>query len=662
MSKMKLSQKIRPTKFLVRALEKLFYFESKNAAQKQPEHTHHWFSVLCLTGVDYFSTLAYQPSIALLAVGIMAPFASLLLVLVTLFGAVPTYIEVSKRSFTGQGSIAMLEHLVSGWKGKIAVLALLAFALTDFFITITLSASDAAIHITENPLVNPWLAGYELPIALALVVVLGFIFYIGIREVITVAMFTVIPFLVVTAIILGRAMMEISQNPIHWDRWLMNPMWNNDYAALAVLVILVFPKLALGLSGFETGVSVMPLIHNKEHKKLSAKKNMPLSRIAGTKKLLITAAVIMSFYLLASSWTISLLLDRTDVQEGGPAAGRAISYLAHTYLGHGMGTVYDVLTITILWFAGASAMAALLSLIPRYFPRFGMAPQWIALPRLLVAILTAISLLIIYLFNASVTHQASAYATGVLALILSAAVAVFLSLRKERKDVRPQQQRGHLYKTIYFGLVTAVFIFVFIDNIVGRPEGILIASIFFAVIVVTSSISRWWRTSELRVTSHEFVDEKSQELFESLRGKKIDLVPIQPGNLDWFRHKEDKIKRYYKETRQFAFISVRLRDDRSEFMAPLTIKVAPIDGSNSFHIKVSGAVAIPNTVAYISEQLDPVSIYLGLARKNPMEQAISYVFFGEGEIGMLTYKVLVQYWETHPHEVHTRPNIFLMSE
>ena len=108
-------------------LTKLFYFKMKSGPHVQ-EKTHHWFSVLCLTGVDYFSTLAYQPGIALMAVGALAPFSSLLLVLVTLFGAVPTYREVAKRSFTGQGSIAMLENLLSGWSGKFCVLGLISFA------------------------------------------------------------------------------------------------------------------------------------------------------------------------------------------------------------------------------------------------------------------------------------------------------------------------------------------------------------------------------------------------------------------------------------------------------------------------------------------------------------------------------------------------------
>src|SRR2546423_10524156 len=154
--------------------------------RQSSDHQHTWWHVMCLTGVDYFSTLGYQPGIAFLAAGLLSPIATLILVMVTLFGALPVYSRVAEASPNGQGSIGMLEKLFPRWSGKTFVLILLGFATTDFVITMTLSAADAAAHITHNPFVPEWMKN-QMALTLVVLALLGAIFLKGFKEAIGLA-------------------------------------------------------------------------------------------------------------------------------------------------------------------------------------------------------------------------------------------------------------------------------------------------------------------------------------------------------------------------------------------------------------------------------------------------------------------------------------------
>ena len=437
---------------------------------------------MCLTGVDYFSTLGYQPGIAALAAGALSPFATLILVLLTLFGALPIYRRVARESPHGEGSIAMLERLLPWWQGKLFVLALLGFVATDFIITITLSAADAAAHVVENPFVPAFFHGQEIGITLGLVALLGMVFLKGFKEAIGIAVALVGMYLTLNAIVLVVGFREILAHPSLIGDWraALFAQHGNPLAMLGVSLLL-FPKLALGLSGFETGVAVMPLVKGEPGESEAT----PVGRVRHTQRLLLAAAATMSVFLFTSSVVTTLVIPHEEFEEGGQASGRALAFLAHRYFGDLFGTLYDLSTIAILWFAGASALAGLLNIVPRYLPRYGMAPEWTRGARPLVLVFTAIAFAVTIIFKASVEAQGEAYATGVLVLMSSAAVAVTLAVWRA----------GQRALTGVFALIALVFVYTTIANIVERPDGIKIAGIFIAAIIATSLVSRVWQTT-----------------------------------------------------------------------------------------------------------------------------------------------------------------------
>ena len=605
-------------------------------------HAATWWKVMCLTGVDYFSTLAYQPSIAFLAAGTLSPIATLVLVLLTLFGALPMYGRVAALSPHGQGSILILEELFPRWKGKVVVLCLLGFAATDFVITITLSAADATAHLIENPLTPPWL-DHPMAVTLGLLVVLGAIFLRGFREAILVAVCLVIVYLSLNVVVVVNALSYIAEHPglvANWKASLFTRHGNP--AMMAAMALLLFPKLALGLSGFETGVAVMPLVAGDA----SDTEEQPLGRIRNTKKLLATAALIMSAMLLGSSFATAVLIPPEMFQPGGPADGRALAYLAHERFGAVFGSIYDVSTIAILWFAGASAMAGLLNLVPRYLPRYGMAPEWARANRPLVVIITGITVLVTIIFDANVDAQGGAYATGVLVLMSSAALAVALTAWR------------HKSKWLPFGLITLIFIYTSVTNMFERPEGIKIASMFILTIVVMSLVSRALRSTELRVHGIVADDLATRFIDEARHGEAIRIIANRPGDGS-VREYEDK----QREARHshhvpgedpVLFLEVRL-GDASQFSEVLTVTGVEVGG---YRVLRCQSAAVPNAIAalllYIRDRTGLMPhVYFGWTEGNPITYLLKFLAFGEGDTAPVTREVLRQV----EHDPLRRPRV-----
>ena len=628
---------------------------------------------MCLTGVDYFSTLGYQPGIAFLAATVLSPVATFILVLLTLFGALPIYNQVARESPHGEGSIAMLEALLSRWKSKLFVLVLLGFVATDFVITITLSAADATAHVLENPFIKDRFTVLEHPVivTLLLVALLGVVFLKGFKEAIGIAVVLVAVYLFLNVITIGVGVYNIFLHPEllqNWQTAVFATKTSNGFGGVVAIVgisLLVFPRLALGLSGFETGVAVMPLVQSP-------------NRIENTRKLLMTAALIMSFMLISSSFITSVLIPQAEfcprvdcgkaedlerapsfcpcstadiatgaINEPGRANGRALAFIAHEYLGEIFGTVYDISTVLILWFAGASAMAGLLNIVPRYLPRYGMAPEWARATRPLVIVFTGICFAVTIIFRADVDAQGGAYATGVLFLMSSAAVAVTLSAIKH----------GSRWKVLY-GTIAAVFIYTTVANVFERPDGLKIASFFIGAIVAASFISRAMRSTEVRI-DRIVLDETAQGFIEELNlGGDIRVVANrrETGDMTEYRFKEHekRVDNHIPSTDPIVFYEVET-GDASEFKGKLKIRGIDIDG---YKVLRTESPAVPNAIAalllYLRDNTGKIPhVYFSWSEGNPLMYLARYILLGEGDTAPVTREILRQA-EPDPE---LRPNV-----
>jgi len=641
-----------------RRLFKLWLFKGSRESTAHQDQAggprqHPWWQVMCLTGVDYFSTLGYQPGIAFLAAGALSPIATLFLVLLTLFGALPVYKRVAEESPHGEGSISMLEHLLSRWKGKLFVLVLLGFVATDFIITITLSAADATAHIIENPF-TPEILKHQVYLTLALIAILAAIFIKGFKEAIGIAVFLVFVYLFLNVVVVAFGLYHVLIHPHTFAEWkqamLHHPKVHGNVWLIFLVSLVLFPRLALGLSGFETGVAVMPLvrgdkdlsgedwesIHSTRTGRIPAPRTQALleGRIRNTQKLLTTAASIMSVMLITSSLVTTMLIPAHEFSEGGEANGRALAYLAHNFFGNIFGTAYDISTISILWFAGASAMAGLLNIVPRYLPRYGMAPEWARATRPLVLVFGVIAFAVTLIFRADVDAQGGAYATGVLVLITSASIAVTLATYRKNQNWK-----------VYLA-ISLIFAYTTIVNIFERPEGIKIASFFILTIVGMSLISRVWRTTELRVEHVELDDQARQFIREAARGTiRIITNRCDRGDANEYQLKEGEKRtdNHIPSGEPILFFEVT-PGDASEFSGVLRIRGERVDG---FKVLRAESPAVPNAIAafllFLRDETGKLPhVYFGWSEGNPLSYLLKYIAFGEGDTAPVTHEVLRQ--------------------
>jgi hypothetical protein len=264
-----------------------------------------------------------------------------------------------------------------------------------------------------------------------------------------------------------------------------------------------------------------------------------------------------------------------------------------------------------------------------------------------VVIFTAISFTVTILFHAEVDAQAGAYATGVLAVITSATVAVTLSAHRRRQTKA----------MVGFGIVSAIFIYTTAVTIISEPEGIQIAAIFIAAVILTSLISRTVRSFELRV--HDVMFDRTAEAFlaEASNGS-IQIIANNPDERTsreyLLKERRERAANHIPPEDPVIFLEVTVRD-ASDFASVVRVHGRELDG---FEVLRASSVSVPNAIAAILLDIRDrtgkrPNIYFGWTEGNPLKYLAKFLLFGEGNTAVVTHEILRQ---AEPNPEH-RPAI-----
>lgn len=647
------------------------YVSSGSADPPQP-----WPLVLCLVGLDYFSSLAYLPSIAVEAAGAWAPLAVGVVVLATFLLALPVYMYVVGVSSQGRGASALLERLVAGWRGKILVLTLLGFAAADFVVTRSLSVADAAVHLINNPhgqdlfdqlapaadvvrttpgetiakgLAPLWNRQIVITLGLSL---LTFLFFSLLqrgfaRKMIVLAVAVVGVYLLLSGFVIASGLAYLAQHPELVTRWwnsVSTPAPGADGWRIAggwlLLALWSFPQLALGLSGFELTMTVAPMIKARPRGAV----DVAQIRARNTRKMMLVAASTMAVYLLGAVLVTTLLVPPAALEASGLARHRALAYLAHgdaladgtsgemlgPLFGQRFGNVYDASTVVILCLAGASVMAGLRRLVPHYLHRLGMELSWAGRVGMMTHLLNAVILLITVVFRASLSSQQWAYATSVLVLLTGASLAATLDVRQRLASA---PRRWLLLAP--FAAACLFFAAMTLWIVVLNQSGLAIASAFVLTILVTSFISRWLRSTELRFEGFSFANESSRERWDALCSLESQvLVPHRPGLMPLAdKHKQLQLDHRLPADVAVLFVEVTLGDPSDFYHVP-RMRIVHEEGMEV--IRVSDCVSVAHVIAAMCVEFcrvgNPPEVLFGWSNEPPLAANLNFLLLGEGNV------------------------------
>ncbi len=340
-----------------------------------------------------------------------------------------------------------------------------------------------------------------------------------------------------------------------------------------------------------------------------------------------------------------MLIPLEALAHGGPAYERALAYLAHAeggvklwpFFGKVFGTMYDMSTVAILCFAGASALSGLLNLIPRYLPKFGMAPDWVSATRPLVCVIIAVCLVVTLVFRASVENQGAAYATGVMVLILSACIAVTIERYHERVG---STMKRIPWRTV---VITLLFLYTATDIMIEKSEGLIISLFFITSIIGVSLVSRVVRSDELRVVRFQFTNNDSKFRWDSLQHVEIPvLAPHRPGGrtLDE-KERELRIWHHLDDDIPVVFVEISLGDTSDFFQEPM-LDIRHEGGR--YIIRVSRCTSIAPAIAALALSLNgttkPIELHFGWSDESPLRMNLGFLLFGEGNIPFLVKELL----------------------